>query len=711
MSTRKSPAIGIHLGTKCIRCAVYIKGQYIILHNPWGSDSVPFYYALNNDEQNDYLLGEDAQNFSFIAPDCCVFDLGKFVNELSAEKFVQQQRKYMLPFDVDRDKNGDIGVKLNRPNHDFPEFWPMHRILKRIFAMVKDFARYNTDVITQEITDVVFSVPPNWSYLQDEFIKHVAQLAGLNASTVSRNLACFIGWSTERRVVHGNYLTLNIGAAQTQISVFRIAHQRIHKLYESVPIEIGGEDFDCQMVRHCCFRFAQEYGIDLLRGHQNLSAIERLRFHCEKAKRELTAAKTTVIHIPNIVNSIDFAWKVTREDLESICSEEIAKVASYVDNEVNKIDLRDIYEVVPFGGTTRMPCIQQQIREIFRSSVINQAVRSYADAASLYGAANVAAAPEFYAYLNDRDNEKLFHRRTTYVSDVYEPEVVTDQKSKIPIVVTRVQNELIREVEPGNRLRPNWAATVQVDNGIGDFNDKTIKSVSDDKPLPPIRTVDVENVPPAPVVNERPRSLHNEEAQKVTQPPAAERQSSSVENKLPPREQLTERFSAEADIAYIEGDTEDNFRAMVKVFERNREAYKKERYLAFLDLKSRHEFFATRIEAGLIEGILVKRTFNVFHDKHALSRVQFNTGYEAKEFNFWTQHYKDIEHTEDEPMEADQRNGYPDGRNKQRRAANDNDLGGRSENGNGKPRTVKKTKPKSFLDTILACGRGNGDDD
>merc|ERR1712000_774888 len=254
----------------------------------------------------------------------------------------------------------------------------------------------------QKVDDAVITVPAYFNDSQRQATKDAASIAGLNAMRIiNEPTAAAIAYGLDKKTASGssNILIYDMGGGTFDVSLLKMEEGIFEVKATAGDTHLGGEDFDNRMVAH----FVQEFkrknkGLDL---SQNPRSLRRLRTACERAKRTLSSGTSASIEIDALFEGIDFYTSITRALFENLCQDLFRGCLNPVEKVLrdSKIDKRAVHEVVLVGGSTRIPKIQQLLKDFFNGKEPAKSINP--DEAVAYGAAVQAA------ILEGKSDEKL----------------------------------------------------------------------------------------------------------------------------------------------------------------------------------------------------------------------------------------------------------------------------------------------------------------
>ncbi len=352
-----SKIIGIDLGTTFSAMAVMEGGEPKIIENNEGARTTPSVVALS--KKNERLVGVIARRQQVTNPENTIFAQKRLIGRHFSDPQVQKDKEN-LPYKIRKEEDGEgIEVKLGEKWHKIPEISAM--ILQK---MKKDAE----SKLGQEINEAIITCPAYFDDSQRKATKVAGEIAGFKVKRViNEPTAAALAYGFNKKNDQ-KILVYDFGGGTFDVSVLEVGDDTIEVKATGGDSHLGGEDFDNQIVDWVSKKFKDEEGIDL---KKDPLAMQRLKETAEKAKIELSTTKETEINIPFITSDQSgpkhLNYTLSRSQFEDLVKDYIERSIKMVEETVkdSKIDIKDIDEIILVGGQTRMPKIQEKIKDFF----------------------------------------------------------------------------------------------------------------------------------------------------------------------------------------------------------------------------------------------------------------------------------------------------------------------------------------------------------
>jgi len=353
--------IGIDLGTTNSCVAVMENGKAKVIENSEGDRTTPSIVAYTSD--NEILVGQSAKRQAVTNPNNTLYAVKRLIGRRFEDAEVQKDIQ-MVPYNIIKADNGDAWVEINGKKMAPPE------ISARVLMKMKKTAE---DYLGEEVTEAVITVPAYFNDSQRQATKDAGKIAGLEVKRIiNEPTAAALAFGIDKKEGDRKVAVYDLGGGTFDISIIEIAdidgEHQIEVLSTNGDTFLGGEDFDLRLIDYLAEQFKKDQGIDL-KGDP--LAMQRLKEAAEKAKIELSSSQQTDVNLPYITADASgpkhLNIKVTRAKLESLVEELIVRSM-----EPCKVALKDaglgaaeINDVILVGGQTRMPKVQEAVKEFF----------------------------------------------------------------------------------------------------------------------------------------------------------------------------------------------------------------------------------------------------------------------------------------------------------------------------------------------------------
>jgi len=368
--------IGIDLGTTYSCVGVYKDGRVEIIANDMGNRITPSYVAFT--EEGERLIGDAAKNQLTSNPKNTVFDAKRLIGRQWSEKSVQSDKKF-FPFEmIEQKSKPHVQVMVNGKKEVFaPE-----EISAMVLTKMKETAE---TYLGKKVTHAVVTVPAYFNDAQRAATKDAGTIAGLNVMRIiNEPTAAAIAYGLDKKEGEKNILVFDLGGGTFDVSLLTIDGGVFEVISTNGDTHLGGEDFDQRVMEYFMKLYKKKTGKDV---RKNDRSVQKLRREVEKAKRALSSAHQAKVEIESFFEGEDFSETLTRAKFEELNMDlfrstmvPVKKVMEDGDMEKSEID-----EIVLVGGSTRIPKVQQLVKEYFGGKEPSRGINP--DEAVAYGAA------------------------------------------------------------------------------------------------------------------------------------------------------------------------------------------------------------------------------------------------------------------------------------------------------------------------------------
>jgi molecular chaperone DnaK len=347
--------IGIDLGTTNSVVAVMEGGDPVVITTAEGSRLCPSVVAFN--KNNERLVGQTAKRQAVINPENTVYSIKRFMGRRFDE--VEEERK-IVPFKVVSGPSGDARVKIPQNNREYAP----QEISAMILAKLKSDAEA---YLGETVTQAVITVPAYFNDSQRQATKDAGKIAGLEVlRIINEPTASALAYGLDKKK-NEKILVFDLGGGTFDVSVLEVGEGVFEVNSTAGDTRLGGDDWDQQIVNWAAEEFRKETGIDLKQDRQ---ALQRLREAAEKAKIELSSLLETELNLPYITADSSgpkhMQIKLTRSRFEQMTKDLLERCRTPFEAALKDANLKtaQIDEVVLVGGATRMPMVQEMVRQI-----------------------------------------------------------------------------------------------------------------------------------------------------------------------------------------------------------------------------------------------------------------------------------------------------------------------------------------------------------
>ena len=348
--------IGIDLGTTNSAVAYMLAGKPEIITNKEGNRTTPSVVAVNKNGER--LVGQVAQRQRVVNPKNTIYGVKRLIGRKFKDSEVQKDIN-IVPYDIVA-KGQNVAVKMGDKEYTPEEVSAM--ILSKIKADAESY-------LGEKVTEAVITVPAYFDDSQRQATKDAGKIAGLEVKRIiNEPTAAALAYGLENGKNDQTIAVFDLGGGTFDVSILELGDGVFEVKSTNGDTHLGGEDFDNRIVNHFIDEFKKQEGIDLT---NDSAAMQRLKDEAEKAKKELSSTSEVDINLPFITADASgpkhFEYKLTRTKLEEMVSDLIDRLAEPVEKAMKDagLEFKDINEVVLVGGMTRMPAVQEKVKQLF----------------------------------------------------------------------------------------------------------------------------------------------------------------------------------------------------------------------------------------------------------------------------------------------------------------------------------------------------------
>merc|ERR1712196_551956 len=363
-------------GTTYSCVGVYKNGKVEIIANEQGNRITPSYVAWS--DEGERLIGDAAKNQATINPENTVFDVKRLIGRKYTDKTVKADKK-LFPFElVDKDGKPYVRVDVSGEKKTFaPE-----EVSAMIFGKMRSIAE---GFLGKEIKNAVVTVPAYFNDAQRQATKDAGTISGMSVRRIiNEPTAAAIAYGLDKKGGEKNILVFDLGGGTFDVTLLTIDNGVFEVLATNGDTHLGGKDFDQRVMKYFMKLFKKKYKKDMSKDKR---AMQKLRREAERVKRALSTQHQARVEIESLFDGVDFSETLTRARFEEINNDLFKNTLGPVKQVLEDSGLKknQIDEVVLVGGSTRIPKIQQLIKDFFNGKEPNKGINP--DEAVAFGAA------------------------------------------------------------------------------------------------------------------------------------------------------------------------------------------------------------------------------------------------------------------------------------------------------------------------------------
>jgi len=348
--------LGIDLGTTNSAMAVVEGGEPKVLENREGARTTPSVVAIS--KSGERLVGILAKRQAVVNPKNTIFSVKRLIGRSFDDPEVQRDKTW-LPYDIQKSATGGVEIKMG------DRWYKPEEISAMVLAKLKADAEAK---LGEKIEEVVITVPAYFDDSQRQATKNAGEIAGLKVRRIiNEPTAAALAYGLNKKKDE-QIVVYDFGGGTFDISILEVSEDTIEVKATGGDTHLGGDDFDRKIIEYLVEEYKKQEGIDI---SKDPLALQRLKEAAERAKHELSTVFETEINLPYITSDASgpkhFLMKLTRAKLEELVKPEIDRSIELVKQTIAEAGLKisDIDEVVLVGGQTRMPAIQEAVKNLF----------------------------------------------------------------------------------------------------------------------------------------------------------------------------------------------------------------------------------------------------------------------------------------------------------------------------------------------------------
>jgi len=348
--------IGIDLGTTFSAVAVMEGGEPVVIPNAEGGRITPSMVAIS--KTGERLVGQVAKRQAIVNPDNTIFSIKRLMGRKFDEPSVEYDKK-LLPYKITKAPNGDVRVVMGNKEYSPPEISAM--ILQKLKTDAEAY-------LGEKVNEAVITVPAYFNDSQRQATKDAGKIAGLEVlRIINEPTAASLAYGLDKKKDE-TIAVYDLGGGTFDISILELGEGTFQVKSTNGDTHLGGDDFDQRVIDWLCDEFKREQGVDL---RQDRMALQRLKEAAEKAKCELSTVQQTEVNLPFITADASgpkhLSITLTRAKLEQLVMDLVEKSLDPCKQALADAEKTpaQIDEVILVGGQTRMPLVQEKVKQFF----------------------------------------------------------------------------------------------------------------------------------------------------------------------------------------------------------------------------------------------------------------------------------------------------------------------------------------------------------
>ena len=358
-----SKVLGIDLGTTNSAMSIFEGNEAKIIANKEGKNTTPSIVAFT--DKGEILVGESAKRQAITNPEKTIYSIKRIMGLMFNEDKAKEAQK-RLPYKI-VDRNGACAIEIAGK-----VYTPQEISAKILMKLKEDAESY----LGESITEAVITVPAYFNDSQRKATKEAGTIAGLNVlRIINEPTSAALAYGLDKKESE-KIVVYDLGGGTFDVTVLETGDNVVEVLATGGDAFLGGDDFDNRIIDWAAGEFKDESGIDI---KNDVMALQRLKDAAEVAKKELSSASETEINLPFITADATgpkhLVKKITRAKFESLIDDLIEQTIKKIDEVIkdSKLSKGDISEVVMVGGSTRIPKVQERVKE-FTNKELNKSV-------------------------------------------------------------------------------------------------------------------------------------------------------------------------------------------------------------------------------------------------------------------------------------------------------------------------------------------------
>ncbi len=348
--------IGIDLGTTNSVVAVMEGGDPVVIQNSEGQRTTPSVVAFTN--KGERLIGQPARNQMVTNPLNTISSIKRFMGRRYGEVAREME---MVAYNVTEGSGGDVRIKVEGKEYSPPEI--SAAILQKMKSTAEDY-------LGETVTKAVITVPAYFNDAQRQATKDAGRIAGLEVERiVNEPTAAALAYGFGKKNMEQKIAVYDLGGGTFDISILEIGDNVFEVRSTNGNTHLGGDNFDQRIIEWLVDQFKSDYGIDLSKDKM---ALQRLKEGAETAKKELSSSQSTDINLPFITADASgpkhLNYNLTRAKFEQLIQDLVDRTKQPCTDALKDAGLKpeDVDEVILVGGSTRIPMVQQLVKELFK---------------------------------------------------------------------------------------------------------------------------------------------------------------------------------------------------------------------------------------------------------------------------------------------------------------------------------------------------------